>query len=167
MWQAWVKSLISRNKIVQNIINTTLEVPGGYITTCFCAQYTSHTWCRQYKSKKQLLNFCFGTGLSNTLSPEKYIWNFLFRPERKIGLRQKNFWLKFLKLNCVLPSVGVLFCYRTLFKWIGRLTKLTIYDFRHVHIKSRKNVILSICKTKHQLFCLPYQSGPIHRTTFN
>ena len=38
----------------------------------------------------------------------------------------------------MLSSVGVPFCYRTLFKWIGKLTKWTIYDFRHVHIKSKK-----------------------------
>ena len=109
----------------------------------------------------------FETGLSNTLSPVKYIWNFLFRPERKIGLRQKIFWLNFLKFNFGLPSVVVLFCYRTLFKWIGRLTKLTFYDFRHVHIKSTKNVILSLCKQQYQRFCLPYKCGPIHRTTVN
>ena len=29
-----------------------MEVPEGYIATYSRAQYTSHTWCRQYKTKK-------------------------------------------------------------------------------------------------------------------
>ena len=43
------KVSFQEKKMVQNIINTKLEVPGGYIATCFRAQYTSHTWRRQYK----------------------------------------------------------------------------------------------------------------------
>ena len=56
-YRSELKVSFQEKNIVQNIINTKLEVPGGYITTCFRAQYTSHTWCRQYKSKKQLSNY--------------------------------------------------------------------------------------------------------------
>ena len=77
MWQEWVKSLISRKKIVQKLINTKLVVPGGCIITGFLAQYTFYTSCRKYKPTKQLLINFFSTSVSNTLSPLKYIRNFV------------------------------------------------------------------------------------------
>ena len=87
--------------------------------------------------------FFVETSISNTLSTVKLIWNFPIRPERKIILRQKKFGPYFSSLICVVASVGVQLSYRMTLQGIRMLTKVTIYVFRHVHVWSLKNVIIS------------------------
>ena len=87
------------------------------------------------------------TSISNTLSTVKFIWNFLYRLERNIILKQTNFGPRFLSLNCVKTSVGVPFCYKLSSKRNRRVRYLIIYDFHQVHPDSVKNVMLSQVKT--------------------
>ena len=66
---------------------------------------------------------------------------------REILFKDKTILDPFLSLNCVKTSVRVPFCYMLSLERIRRLRYLTIYDFRHVHLESVKNVIISQIKT--------------------
>ena len=96
------------------------------------------------------------TGMSNTLSTAKFIWNFPLRRERRINSRKKNFRPHFLSLICVQTSVGVPFGYRKNLERIRRIRNVTIYDFRQVHLKPVKNAMLSPVKTFDWLFSRKY-----------
>ena len=83
------------------------------------------------------------TSISNTLSTLKFLWNFPFRPERKIILGRKNSRPQLSSLNYIYTSVEAPFRYRMILTRIGRSRNVTICDFRHVPILSVKNVMLS------------------------
>ena len=87
---------------------------------------------------------------------EQYLWKRVFqiryrrqtlyetfslRPKRKIVFRQKKIRTRFLSLNCVQTSMGVLFGYRRSLERIRSFRILNIYYFRQVHLESVKNVM--------------------------
>ena len=72
--------------------------------------------------------------------------NFIFKA--------KKFWTPLFSLNYGFASVEVPFRNRTSFKWIGKPTKVTIYEIRHAPILSAKNFMLSPHKIYDQVFCV-------------
>ena len=104
------------------------------------------------------------TSISNTLSTLKFLWNFPFRPERKIILGRKNLRPQLSSLNYIYTSVEAPFRYRMILRRIGRSRNMTICDFRHVPILSVKNVMLSQHEKYRWLLCGNYMFGQTQLT---
>ena len=110
------------------------------------------TVIKSYFKKNIKRRFFYQIFFLTAISAVRSIWNFLFRPERKIVLWQKISGPQFCYSSSLLALAEVPFFNRKILEGIGSPRKVTLYKFHHKQGISPKNVILSPQKTHDQLF---------------